>query len=172
MKQPVRETLTFTFNLPDPWRTIALIQTHFRLSTVCGGDDLNEEGGGAHSRGRPQEEQPDGPPLIICVLWTSMRPGGTQGGIINPTDGSPWPTTARGIATDAFHYADTSPHVHLSLLSLPSENSTDPRRGAFTVMVNVRYRFWFREWEKTKLHKLACPLKWSGTDYWTATDQV
>lgn len=49
------------------------------------------EGGGgvrkrdrAHSRGRPQEEHPDGPPLLVRVLGTSLRPGGTQGGIIHP----------------------------------------------------------------------------------------
>lgn len=38
----------------------------------------------AHSRGRPQEEHPDGPPLFVRVLGTPLRPGGTQGGIIHP----------------------------------------------------------------------------------------
>lgn len=43
-----------------------------------------EEGeGGAHSRGRPQDEHPDGPPLFVRVLGTSLRPGGTQGGVIH-----------------------------------------------------------------------------------------
>lgn len=40
-------------------------------------------GRGAHSRGRPQEEHPDGPPLLVRVLGTSLRPGGTQGGVIH-----------------------------------------------------------------------------------------
>lgn len=40
-------------------------------------------GGGAHSRGRPQDEHPDGPPLFVRVLGTSLGPGGTQGGVIH-----------------------------------------------------------------------------------------
>lgn len=36
-----------------------------------------------HSRGRPQEEHPDGPPLLVRMLGASLRPGGTQGGIIH-----------------------------------------------------------------------------------------
>lgn len=40
--------------------------------------------GEAHSRGRPQEEHPDGHPLLVRVLRTSLRPGGTQGGITWP----------------------------------------------------------------------------------------
>lgn len=43
-----------------------------------------EEGDRAHSRGRPQEEHPDGPPLFVRVLGTPLRPGGTQGGVIHP----------------------------------------------------------------------------------------
>lgn len=42
----------------------------------------------ADSRGRPQEEHPDGPPLLVRVLGTSLRPEGTQGGV---TDGPPTP---------------------------------------------------------------------------------
>lgn len=42
---------------------------------------------GTHSRGRPQDEHPDGPPLFVRVLGTSLRPGGTQGGVIHsPTE--------------------------------------------------------------------------------------
>lgn len=41
-------------------------------------------GGGAHSRWWPQDEHPDGSPLFVRVLGTSLRPGGTQGGIIHP----------------------------------------------------------------------------------------
>lgn len=38
----------------------------------------------SNSRGGPQEEHPDGPPLFVCVLGTSLRPGGTQGGVLQP----------------------------------------------------------------------------------------
>lgn len=48
------------------------------------GSGFGEERVRVHSRGRPQEEQPDGPPLFVRVLGTSLRPGGTQGGIIHP----------------------------------------------------------------------------------------
>lgn len=48
------------------------------------GEEGGEEGDGAHSRGRPQEEHPDGPPLFVRVLGTPLRPGGTQGGVIHP----------------------------------------------------------------------------------------
>lgn len=40
-------------------------------------------GVGGNSRGRPQDEHPDGPPLFVRVLGTSLRPGGTQGGVIH-----------------------------------------------------------------------------------------
>lgn len=71
-------------------KVTALIQTGLLLSTLVGGWGSGEKGGGgeerdgAHSRGRPQEEHPDGPPLFVRVLGTSLRPGGTQGGIIHP----------------------------------------------------------------------------------------
>lgn len=56
-----------------------------------------EEGDRAHSRGRPQEEHPDGPPLFVRVLGTPLRPGGTQGGVIHPQL-TPPPTTAHSFA--------------------------------------------------------------------------
>lgn len=47
--------------------------------------DTGGQGGDrAHSRGRPQKEHPDGPPLFVRVLGTPLRPGGTQGGVIHP----------------------------------------------------------------------------------------
>lgn len=52
---------------------------------TCGWAGKGGKGGDrAHSRGRPQEEHPDGPPLFVRVLGTSLRPGGTQGGITHP----------------------------------------------------------------------------------------
>lgn len=55
------------------------------------GGEGGEEGEGAHSRGRPQEEHPDGPPLFVRVLGTPLRPGGTQGGVIHPQLTPPLP---------------------------------------------------------------------------------
>lgn len=50
-----------------------------------------KEGDRAHSRGRPQEEHPDGPPLFVRVLGTPLRSGGTQGGILHPRLTPPLP---------------------------------------------------------------------------------
>lgn len=71
-----------------------------------------KEGDRAHSRGRPQEEHPDGPPLFVRVLGTSLRPGGTQGGITHP-----WVTPA--------HARHTASWINLPVLT----SATDRELG-------------------------------------------
>lgn len=78
---PAKATISANSELHDEGNNTNSNMTFVKCTLVSG---FGEERVRVHSRGRPQEEQPDGPPLFVRVLGTSLRPGGTQGGIIHP----------------------------------------------------------------------------------------
>lgn len=81
-RQPYQQTVNcLSKHLHDEGNNTNSNMTFVKCTLVSG---FGEERVRVHSRGRPQEEQPDGPPLFVRVLGTSLRPGGTQGGIIHP----------------------------------------------------------------------------------------